>query len=313
MIVDLPGVRDQREALDAVDVAGIVQLRPLMQECTPAVEEPTATTEPTNDRADGAGGLDGEPVDVDRRRSDSVRHRRHRHDNASAGWVPTRAGSADDDQHRRRASRPSPPSRARRPRRSRRSARSGRCPPTRRPPYGPPPPPTDETITELPTSDGRVVRRRPRRARPVGPVRRSVVRPRLSQRRAQPGSKAGSSPPTSRPRDLARSTASRRPASAQQQNCPMGAIAIVLDDVIQSVPTVNDPSYPETISISGAGGGALGETSARSLARCPRSWRLPGPGPNRVGADGVTDARRGLAPRARSSPPSSASSSCSSG
>ena len=46
VIVDLPGVRDQREALDAVDVAGIVQLRPLMQQCTPPVED-VATTEPT--------------------------------------------------------------------------------------------------------------------------------------------------------------------------------------------------------------------------------------------------------------------------
>ena len=39
VIVDLPGVRDQREALEAVDVAGIVQLRPSMQPCTPPVEE----------------------------------------------------------------------------------------------------------------------------------------------------------------------------------------------------------------------------------------------------------------------------------
>src|SRR6188474_1581057 len=38
VIVDLPGVRDQREALDAVDVAGIVQLRPLMSPCVAPVE-----------------------------------------------------------------------------------------------------------------------------------------------------------------------------------------------------------------------------------------------------------------------------------
>ena len=47
VIVDLPGVRDQREALEAVDVAGIVQLRPLMQQCTPPVEETVTTTEST--------------------------------------------------------------------------------------------------------------------------------------------------------------------------------------------------------------------------------------------------------------------------
>ena len=31
MIVDLPGVKDQQDALDAVDIAGIVSLRPVLQ------------------------------------------------------------------------------------------------------------------------------------------------------------------------------------------------------------------------------------------------------------------------------------------
>src|SRR5688572_18433812 len=31
IVVDLPGVRDQREALDAADVAGIVTLQPVLQ------------------------------------------------------------------------------------------------------------------------------------------------------------------------------------------------------------------------------------------------------------------------------------------
>jgi preprotein translocase subunit SecD len=52
----------------------------------------------------------------------------------------------------------------------------------------------------------------------------------------------------------------------QQQNCPMQQIAIVLDDVIESVTTVERPSYEETISITGGGGGSLGESQARSLA-----------------------------------------------
>src|SRR5918996_4918227 len=45
IIVDLPGVRDQRDALDAVDVAGIVTLRPVFQ-CfaAPAPGETTTTT-----------------------------------------------------------------------------------------------------------------------------------------------------------------------------------------------------------------------------------------------------------------------------
>jgi preprotein translocase subunit SecD len=43
IIVDLPGVRDQRDALDAVDVAGIVTLRPVFQ-CVAGPEPGASTT-----------------------------------------------------------------------------------------------------------------------------------------------------------------------------------------------------------------------------------------------------------------------------
>jgi preprotein translocase subunit SecD len=46
IIVDLPGVRDQRDALDAVDVAGIVTLRPVYQ-CFAAPEPGATTTTPS--------------------------------------------------------------------------------------------------------------------------------------------------------------------------------------------------------------------------------------------------------------------------
>src|SRR5215207_1735042 len=45
IVVDLPGVKDQRQALDAVDVAGIVTLRPVIG-CT-AAPDPNATTTTT--------------------------------------------------------------------------------------------------------------------------------------------------------------------------------------------------------------------------------------------------------------------------
>lgn len=45
VVVDLPGVKDQREALDAVDVAGIVTLRPVYQ-CYVPVDDGTASSEP---------------------------------------------------------------------------------------------------------------------------------------------------------------------------------------------------------------------------------------------------------------------------
>lgn len=52
IVVDLPGVRDQRQAVDAVDVAGIVTLRPVIQcfSTAPGIEQP-------------GGGLDPAPLD----------------------------------------------------------------------------------------------------------------------------------------------------------------------------------------------------------------------------------------------------------
>ena len=46
IVVDLPGVRDQREALDAADVAGIVTLRPVIQCIGPQDPSATSTTVP---------------------------------------------------------------------------------------------------------------------------------------------------------------------------------------------------------------------------------------------------------------------------
>src|SRR4051794_33059710 len=45
IVVDLPGVKDQRQALDAVDVAGIVTLRPVIG-CSAGPVGSTTTTQP---------------------------------------------------------------------------------------------------------------------------------------------------------------------------------------------------------------------------------------------------------------------------
>ena len=50
VIVDLPGVKDQQDALDAVDIAGIVSLRPVLQ-C--AVTTDPSSTDPSNTGDDG--------------------------------------------------------------------------------------------------------------------------------------------------------------------------------------------------------------------------------------------------------------------
>jgi len=51
ILVDLPGVRDQRDALDAVDVAGIVSLRPVVQPCQAPIDPATVSGSSVPDSA----------------------------------------------------------------------------------------------------------------------------------------------------------------------------------------------------------------------------------------------------------------------
>ena len=90
VIVDLPGVRDQREALDAVDVAGIVQLRPLMS----AVHR-RRSRRPRARRRTGVGGADRHVAgvgDAGRRRRPG---RRRRTTTAATPSGFRRAGAGD--------------------------------------------------------------------------------------------------------------------------------------------------------------------------------------------------------------------------
>ena len=47
IVVDLPGVKDQQEALDAVDVSGVVELRPVVTMAECAASSATPTVAPT--------------------------------------------------------------------------------------------------------------------------------------------------------------------------------------------------------------------------------------------------------------------------
>ena len=265
VIVDLPGVRDQREALEAVDVAGIVQLRPVMQPCTPAVEEPvatteaTATSEPTTESTvtDATGTTSPSPAGFRRpSAADST---------TPATGEPTDStapdSSAPDSTEPTESSAPGTTTTTEPP-----LGPLGPVPTYPPTPYGPPPPPTDETITEFPTRDGLVCT--------VGPVELGPSGQSGGELFDRGSASAELSPQqgwivtadlTSEGLGTFNSLASA--CFSQQQNCPMGQIAIVLDDVIESVTNVERPNYEQTISISGAGGGSLGETSARSLAR----------------------------------------------
>jgi preprotein translocase subunit SecD len=55
IVVDLPGVRDQQEALDAVDVSGVVELRPVLNfsDCPPPDSEPADSVPDTEAAASG--------------------------------------------------------------------------------------------------------------------------------------------------------------------------------------------------------------------------------------------------------------------
>ncbi|NQY58305.1 MAG: protein translocase subunit SecD [Ilumatobacteraceae bacterium] len=58
IVVDLPGVRDQQEALDAVDVSGVVELRPVLDAAACAPPDPTAGVPP-------AGSILGDELILD--------------------------------------------------------------------------------------------------------------------------------------------------------------------------------------------------------------------------------------------------------
>lgn len=64
--------------------------------------------------------------------------------------------------------------------------------------------------------------------------------------------------------------------AADPQVCPTGRLAIVLDSVVQSAPSINEPSYSaDEISISGGGENAFTEREAKDLALVLRYGSLP--------------------------------------
>jgi preprotein translocase subunit SecD len=132
-------------------------------------------------------------------------------------------------------------------------------PPT---PYGPPPAPTDDTVTELPNKDGWTCT--------VGPVERGPTGQTGGQLFSRGSATATLDPasgwivrvnPTSEGRGTFNQLATA--CFTRQQNCPAGALAIVLDGVVQSAPQVNESSFPGEVTISGG----FSESEARSLAR----------------------------------------------
>jgi preprotein translocase subunit SecD len=267
IIVDLPGVRDQRDALDAVDVAGIVHQRPLVSPCTPPAQETPSTSEPES--AEPAASVPESSVTpAETQATTAASPSGFRRAGASDTSTPATSEvpastEATASTEPPQTSEPGPTTTTQPP-----LGPVGANPVTTYPPtpYGPPPPPTDDSITELPDKDGLICT--------VGPVERGPTGESGGQLFSR-GSASAELNPTQGwivGVDLTsegRSTFNQIAAAcfARQQNCPLQQLAIVLDDVVQSAPRINDSNYPARISISGQGAGAFSESEARSLAR----------------------------------------------
>ena len=253
IVVDLPGVKDQRDALDAVDVAGIVTLRPVFACAAPP--DDTSSTVPGSSVPGSASRLGPASTAA----ATSV---------APTSTTPaTPAGFGAPAGIARTAGAPptSPPDAA---------ASTTSAPPTTVP----------GASTTVPA------RRPPRPLHSRKPIRPCCAR--STAARASSGPPGGAAENIFR-RDsadvqltqqegwtvvvgLSGSGEAEWNALATQcfnrlETCPSGQLAIVLDDVIQSAPVVRQPQFAGDVSISGS----FEEGEARSLARVLNRGAFP--------------------------------------
>jgi preprotein translocase subunit SecD len=216
IVVDLPGVRDQREAVDAVDVAGIVTLRPVVQCFTAAPDSPASDTPaPTDDVTDDTlpGGDDDGVGPTGLRRS---------------APDPDETDGTDDVEELDEAL-----------------------------------PPADEDVLPVrDTNESCIVG-------PVGGTGEVFSR--------------GSASPTLEPQQGWGVSVDLRSDGEPVWNrlstecfngvgsCPSRQLAIVLDDVIQSAPVVNAPTFAGSVSITGN----FTEREARDLSRVLNRGAFP--------------------------------------
>jgi preprotein translocase subunit SecD len=262
IIVDLPGVSDQSEAFEALKVSGIVELRPVLQcqagslgdtsstvpgsSVSTATTVPAATTVPTpttpSASAESAAGLVGA--------GGGSRFPR--------AFAPLPAATPD-------TTAPATPTTTAPP-----------VPTTAGPIIGPTLPTTTlpvETVPPdtagqdiLPTADGLQVCL-------VGPAggtgevfERGSAKPGLD-----PNTGGWQVTADLREDGLATWNALAQQCNTGQPTCPSRQLAIVLDGVIQTAPTVNEPNFPDTVSISGS----FSESEVRSLARVLNRGAFP--------------------------------------
>jgi preprotein translocase subunit SecD len=216
IVVDLPGVRDQQEALDAVDVSGIVELRPVLNpgSCQPIDAAPVGPVVGSSSDDAGTVPTGSEPQGIRRpvtppttSPADSVPP-----ESVPAETVPAETAVPTD------------------------TLAPGIVPTQT----------VDPTAELLPTRDGG--------AECVGPAQGTGE---VFER--------GSAEPTLDPaqgwgvsvdlrggegRDTWNNLASQ--CFSRVPTCPTQRLAIVLDSVVQSAPTVNEPNFTDSVSITGS-------------------------------------------------------------
>jgi preprotein translocase subunit SecD len=215
IVVDLPGVRDQQQALAAVDVSGVVELRPVLDpgSCQPAAAAPVGPVVGNSTDVSGSVPAGGEPQGIRRPRTTptSTPAETVPSDTVPADTVPADTVAVD-------------------------TLPSGAVPTQT----------VDPTAQILPTRDGGVECVGP--AQGTGEVfARGSAEPTLEPSQGWGVSvdlRGGDGRDTWN--NLASQCFSRVPT------CPTQRLAIVLDSVVQSAPTVNEPNFTDSVSITGS-------------------------------------------------------------
>jgi preprotein translocase subunit SecD len=215
IVVDLPGVRDQQEALDAVDVSGVVELRPVLNpgSCQPVGTAPVGPVIGSSTDVSDSIPAESEPQGIRRPQTTPT--------STPADTVPAETVPAE-------------------------TVPAETVPADTVLPGIAPTQTADPTAQILPTRDGGI--------ECVGPAQGTGE---VFER--------GSAEPTLDPaqgwgvavdlrggegRDTWNNLASQ--CFSRVPTCPTQRLAIVLDSVVQSAPTVNEPNFTDSVSITGS-------------------------------------------------------------
>lgn len=274
IVVDLPGVDDQSEAFEALNVSGIVELRPVLQCQAGSLTDPSATSVPPASTDVPGATVPGSTVAGTTLTPDESA--------AGAGFVGSNSAfprrvpapaNAPDTTLPTTATTPATTPATTAPA----GTAPATTPATTAPPIiGPTLPPTTVPVDTTPIdTTGQELLPYPNAQQVclVGPA--GGTGEVFERGSAAPGIDPQTGQWTVNV-DLRSDGQATWNALAQQcfngsPTCPTRQLAIVLDDVIQSAPTVQTPEFPGTVQISGA----FSEDEVRSLSRVLNRGAFP--------------------------------------